>query len=369
MCEPTLAPGPDNGQPDRAGHGGEAPGRVAVSPPALVDSTPSGTSVPPAESQGDPAWWDDYQQTWLRVTEVRRQLWDFRAGDTGRDANRRRYAEQRARALGMDQRARLDECGKRKAEIRCRCRTVVVDVGCGQRWTCAACRDRWARRLRRRLHRSAKVHFRKRNRGRRHQRYRWVMVTGTVRHSGDVAADLQRLKAAWRALYRWTHKRIGQFDYCQVHEVTQGRDGRGHVHFHAVVLWPWIDWHDVRAAWKRAIGDDGAELDMKACAKGVGGAAEYVTKYVSKGNQVTEMNAQLAARVVAAYYNKRTVTASLGFWHRPSKNCSACKSPYCMTKKPGSVRIALPWEVWRSIARRRAVPSNRVGWVAQTAFG
>lgn len=338
---------------------GAAGGGYPVAPAALVDSTLSATTVTD--------WWDDYDWAWQKAASSHVAKWDKRAklllekASEAESDGKLAYAERRARALAMDPSARVAECGERNGLIRCGCRRVVVAVGCRQRWLCDTCRTRYARRLRRKLHRSTRTW----SRARPGDRQRWVMLTGTVRHSGSVAADREQLGDAWRKLRQWVHKRIGSFPYALVWEVTPGRDGRGHVHWHAVVLWPWLDWNDVRAQWKRAIGDDGAELDMKACRKGPGGAAEYVSKYAGKGTNLRKMPPVLAAHVSSAFYGRRMVTASRGFWFPPPRECRSCGELYKLERAPGNLPGALPFDVWRSLARRREVESWRVGWTPQ----
>lgn len=351
---PDLAQTSDSGQAHSPRAPGRRPGASGAPAPAVV-STLSATTVTD--------WWTDYDWAWQNAAKSHLNRWEARSTNAP-DEGKRAYAEKRARALAMDPSARVGECGTRNGLIRCGCRRVVIAVGCRQRWLCDDCRRRWSRRLRRRLHRSTRTWSRARQRAS-GDRWRWVMVTGTVRHSGDVGADRDRLGNAWRKLRQWAHKRVGTFPYALAWEVTPGRDGRGHVHWHAIVLWPFIDWHEVRAEWKRAIGDDGAEIDLKACRKGAGGAAEYVSKYVSKGTNIREFSPVLAARVSAAFYGKRMVTASRGFWHRPPPECKSCGELYQLERAPGNLPGALPFEAWRSRARRNGVASERVGWVPQ----
>lgn len=340
---------------------------------APVDSTPSETSVTAAESEGK--WWDDLQWRYLQRVADMANHWQRRSRDPALTESQRLYAGRRARALRTDLQERVGECGQRTALLACKCRKVVVAVGCGQRMLCATCRKRHSYRLRRRLHRSAKVHSRAKG-----KKWRWALVTLTVRHSGDVAADRERIVQAWRKTRQWLHKGIGAFPFAMTWEVTPGRDGLGHVHAHAIALWPYFDWAALAAQWKRAIGDSAATIDIRSADKGAGGAAEYVAKYVSKGFNPGEYRPILAADVCAAFYGKRLVTTSLRWWYRPPRECRCCGQLYTMEKRPGSMIGALPWATWRAMQRNAAadaraggrVPdelaSMRRGWVRQTEF-
>lgn len=347
---------------------------------APFDSTPSATSanlpespgfpgthpsnVGQAESgEGDPGgiWWDDYQASWLTLTESQRKHWDKRAKAKRLEPAQRSYADRRARAMSMDIRARIAECGERCAVIRCGCRRVVKHVGCRQRWLCDDCRRRYARGLRRRLHRSCRTW----TRAARGERRSWRLMTFTPpAHTGELAADRERIRAAWRKFHKWLSREVGgAFPYALVWEVTPGRDGKGHVHAHCVALLPFFDYGRALDVWRAAVGRADAQWDCKRASKGAGGAAEYVSKYASKGTNAREFTPGLAAQVSAAFYGKRLVTASQGFWFRPPPECRSCGELYQLEVRPGNLPGALPWEQWRATARRKGVKANRVGWI------
>lgn len=345
---------------------------------APFDSTPSATFATAPESLAisdqdgaigaegvlESTWWDNYQHHWLKLTLGRRWQWHERSKDKKLDAGKRRYAGHRARAMSMDTRARLGECGERCAVIQCGCRRVVAEVGCRQRWLCERCRLRHARRMRRRLHRSCRI-WEKTARGR-----SWRLMTFTPpEHSGDIALDHRRIGRAWRKWQQWLARQVGKFPYALVWEVTEGNDGRGHVHAHVVALLPFFDYRAALDRWRAEIGRADAQWDCQKATKGPGGAAEYVAKYVSKGSNPGVFTPELAARTCAAFYGKRLVTASHGFWFKPPPECKKCGELYKLVLRPGNLPGALPWEAWRALARRNGVQSNRNGWLAQTEFG
>lgn len=243
----------------------------------------------------------------------------------------RRFAEykpsdwrrQRRIAASMPKRARMDLCGKRRMSFRCGCRTVNVAVGCGQRWLCAVCRKKWTARLRRKLLRAVK-----------HKRGRWVLVTMTLRHSGDPTRDAKRLKESWARLRVWLHSRMGKFDYVAVAEATPGRDAKGHIHLHVLARWQWIDWAHVHRAWLRASRGESSNIDIKLASKGGRGGAIYVSKYASKGCDVSGFPPELAARVLGAMYMRRMVTCSRTFWVPEPRECRSCLEPHVLIERP-----------------------------------
>lgn len=152
---------------------------------------------------------------------------------------------------------------------------------------------------------------------------RVVLLTLSVRHSGDIEADHGALKAGWRALYKAMHRRgWGRFPYVGVVEVTPGRDGRGHVHAHVVAIWPWRDWSVVAKLWRRAC-PESTRISLVA-AKSPRGACRYVSKYISKGMQGSEFTPELRARVVAGMYGARWVFTSWRFWQPFEPCCPTC---------------------------------------------
>jgi hypothetical protein len=155
------------------------------------------------------------------------------------------------------------------------------------------------------------------------------MVTLTMRHSGDVAADVRRIARAWHRWCAWMRATIGHAPpYMRVREVTQGRSRDGHVHYHVIIALPFISWARARASWARAVAQDDAQVDFGR-ASTAASAARYVAKYVAKGSLTDAWDPHLAARVVDATYGTRTwtvaraVSVALRGAHEPH-HCPAC---------------------------------------------
>lgn len=306
-----------------------------------------------------------------------------------------RWHARRAHGLGRSLRSRCNECGLASVArgdagadrrgpvvvVACKCGPREVPVACKQRWLCPECRQRTYRRMRAKLNRAVRAvvrasraawHAHGRPAGRRRDP---VLVTMTVRHSGNLARDRERITRGWEAVRKWVHRRIGlehaderrSFDYALVWEVTPGADGLGHVHAHAVVMWPWVDWDGVRATWLRATaceacgglgrrphrarcalcagtGSHSSGIDLRAPrAKSRAGegqvAANYLAKYTSKGVQLGDFTPALAANVLDSLYGHRLCTTSRGFWQpAPPCVCRRCASPWHVVERPSGGR-------------------------------
>jgi len=274
------------------------------------------------------------------------------------------YGRDRARSLRMDPFERVETCGHRTRVVHCACRHVRVPVACGLPWLCSRCRQsfyrKWFRRLRRatRMHaRAALATWRAAGRPRRGQA-RWVLLTLTTRHSGDLRADRRDIIQGWRKLRQWLWKRMGRFPFALVWEVTQGSDGRGHLHAHVAALWRWIDFSEVRGEWCRA-NPNSTRISIESAKKGAGGAASYLAKYTTKGVEVQELPPVLAANALAANYNQRLVTTSQRFYKPRLKVCQHCNSPWQLEFPPLPLWKIAPFAVWRADAASHGVHCRR----------
>ena len=254
--------------------------------------------------------------------------WRLRAADASLGGARRRYALQRVAAITRSYASRLAECGTKGCVVKCGCkgRRDVRVYGCRSHLVCGACRRTRAKRLGARVRAGLEVAAAAAPQS------KIVLVTLTLRHSGDVAADRAALAAGWRALYLRLYRRgWGRCPYVGVWEVTPGDDGRGHVHAHIAVVWPWIDWGVVRELWLESCPEseritfvarrrDGRPSDPRS-------VATYLGKYLSKGVQTADFSPELRADVVAMAYQSRWVFSSVRFWQPWVPVCPGCKLP------------------------------------------
>jgi hypothetical protein len=273
---------------------------------------------------------DEERYAW-RMTG-HRERWEARAVETADPRHHRatvhRYAVNRARALRRPYRDKLARCSRRGVRIKCGCRgwRGVRWFGCRQHITCERCRTQRSRQLGQRIRAGLEVAHATGGAG-----AKLVLLTLTVRHSGDVAADRDAIAAGWRRLYKALRARWGTWPYVGVWEVTSGADGLGHVHAHVAVVWPWRDWAEVRELWLRACPEseritfvaarrDGRPSD----ARSVG---NYLGKYLAKSTQDDGITRELRADVVAMAYGQRSVFTSRGFWQPWHPVCKCCGFP------------------------------------------
>lgn len=335
-------------------------------------SAPGGYVPPPqyfchgqgnTEETADP-WVVDFEWSYRREMRKHVERWKRRAKERPQVAL---YAAHRARAIALDPFDRMATCGRRSVTIACGCehRWVRVPVGCGLRWLCPTCQERFYKRYRKRLKRSMKAaHLAARHdwteAGRiAGKRRDWVLVTLTVRHSGNVATDRERIVRAWKRTRQWLWRRMGRFAYALVWEFTPGTDGKGHVHAHVAALWPKFPWADLAAEWRCATDGESTRINVKRATRGPAGAAAYLAKYASKGVEVRESPPVLAARALSAFYGKRYVTASHGFWKAKRTTCTTCLEPFWCAAGPASLAQIAPDAVWRSRAALAGVEWRR----------
>lgn len=262
-----------------------------------------------------------------------RARWEARAAETSDPRHHRatvhQYAVHRARTLRRPYHERLTRCSKVGVRIRCGCTgwRGVRWFGCRQHLTCETCRAQRAKRLGRRVREALEVALAGAAAG-----SKLVLLTLTLRHSGDVAADRAALASGWRRLYKRMNAEYGRYPYIGVWEYTAGRDGLGHVHAHVAVVWPWRDWGEIREWWLAACPEseritfvarrrDGKASDARS-------VSNYLAKYMAKGVELCEMTPQLRADIVAAAYNQRSVFTSHRFWQPWVPVCKRCGQPH-----------------------------------------
>lgn len=257
------------------------------------------------------------------LMEPRRKSWLARAAVASGEL-KVVYALRRAAALGRPYVSKLRSCGVKGTRVKCGCKgwRGVKPHTCRQHLLCATCQRARSRRLGMRIRAGLEAALSAR------PGEMLVLITLTLRHSGDVALDRERLSEGWRKFTKAFWKTYGKFPYVGVWEVTPGDDGAGHMHMHVAVVWPWRNWSDVRGMWLDACPEserisfvarrrDGRQSDPKS-------AANYLGKYLSKGLQTDEFSAELRTRVVAGTYNTRWVFTSRHFWLTFVPTCQRC---------------------------------------------
>jgi len=348
MQSGTLARPSDTGQASRVEAGAAGSGRPAAA--GYLDSVRTSVTGPKSLAgwRDEDEWWNAFEHCYHREMTEHLARWE-------KTARHSEYANARARTIALPPRQRMAACELRWRTVQCECQRLAVKVGCGFP-LCERCHKRHLRRVRRRLIRACQMHTRARNGARGNARWRWVLLTLTVRHTGNLAEDRERIVTGWRKLRQWLHRRLGQFPFALAWEVTTGDDGKGHIHAHVAALWPWLDWSAVHEQWLRATDGASSHISVESARKGAGGAASYLAKYATKGARWHELHPEIAAKFVAATYGKRKLYASERFYRPRASCCQRCSAPWKSTETPKPLAAVAPGAVWASALRRAGVP-------------
>lgn len=276
--------------------------------------------------------------------EVDAELWEWRrdrAAMHTRIASRAstlslfRYHAGRARTLGEAFAERAKGCGEPGGpwlELHCgRCGEVHrLAARCQLRAWCGDCAVRRASRLKRRVVPALGAALREarqawgRDGAPKGRRPELTMLTLTVRHSGDLELDRQRLERGWQRLRAWWWRDVGSPVFLRAWESTKGRDELGHVHAHVVAILPKMNLRALDAEWERATDGHGINVDVKqrqrAEAQGkrhrqtrrgsAQAAAAYLCAYVTKGVHPADHTPATAAAWVRSIHGRRLVTTS-----------------------------------------------------------
>lgn len=145
--------------------------------------------------------------------------------------------------------------------------------------------------------------------------------------------------------------------YAMTYEVTPGSDEdgrRGHVHVHLAAVSSWIPYDELRDAWREFTGAE--VIDVSAPRSGRSeSAADYLSKYVTKGIDPTEFTGQKAGELIVAMRGKRKVTTSRDFW-RPTRDletrCKVCGERHRALGAPVALVHVAPGAVLQAYAER-----------------
>lgn len=271
---------------------------------------------------------------WAPLAEARALALEARGEELVAAGGDARWHARRAASLRRPIPDKLRECPAEHQEgnfilVACACGSARVPMHCGQA-ICPSCVAWKCGKLKRRIKAALKRHGPAEA-----ARHRYpILMTLTVRHSGDPATDHSALQAGWAKLRKWVHRRLARFTFVMVWESTPGRDELGHVHSHAIVFWPTgqaygsLDWGEVRAEWCRAVGDESARPDLEPVKGTIAQAAHYLSKYLTKALEPAEFTPELAARIIDSAYNRRQTHASEGFWDPVV--CEKCGEKVCL---------------------------------------
>lgn len=323
-----------------------------------------GTTARPPALFGNPEWSADVEHVWGVRMAPAVARWEKRRREARRrgDDARAEYAASRGAAIAMARGDIVGACRGRWRTVGCGCGRREIPVGCDQPALCEWCRRRHWRRWRHRITRALRMHTRAAigawaAQGARTARPGIYLVTLTGPHSGDLVVDRTELGKAVRRLLKhataagwWKH-------YALVWECAPRPGGKGHVHAHLAVVASWIPYKELHAAWRAAM-PGALVLDVQsprgASRKQPGNAANYLSKYVTKGTEPTDMSGQTAGEWLVAQHHRRRVTTSRGFWWREEPFCPTCRRKCYLHSPPIGLRERVPAGVLRSQARRLA---------------
>lgn len=336
------------------------------------------TSAKRAPQLGNPEWMADLEYVWRMRTHAPLQRLNARAarqrgqarrsvrqGATAEAVKLRRsaeWSEHRAQAMALPRAELLAACGTRWRKIACKCGPREVKVGCGQVQLCEKCRARSWRKWRRKLVRSLDAHVRA-------ARGAWArtregmlpgvyLVTLTVAHSGSIETDRAELGKAWRRLSKVAQREQWWGAYALTVEVTPGRDGLGHVHLHLAAISSWIPYERLHEVWREVSGARVLDVRAPRAATKAARAADYLSKYVTKGVDPSVFTGAKAGELIVAMRGRRRVTTSVRFWE-PVRDRDTC-CPTCGERTrslgaPESLRVVAPAAVLKAMA-------ERIGW-------
>lgn len=269
-------------------------------------------------------WWTDFRQEWAATIEQRVEA-----------------SPRTARGFMKRHDQLLADCGTSFGVIACGCKVKVVPWGCRQDHVCPRCRPYYAGRIRRRF--NAAIEQAERT----HPRWHWVHLRVSLAQEGDLEATRAAIQLAWQRFRAAVRKRIGSsFPYGGCWEFTVGgygeREGRGNLHVHWVMRWPFVEYGWVHEEWQRAtdglaLPGCGSWIESVSTAKS---AVRYLTKYATKGVEPLAMPALLAARLLGTFYWRRWVQTSRGWWAPRVRECPCCAERFQVLDPWYTARLA-----------------------------
>ena len=129
---------------------------------------------------------------------------------------------------------------------------------------------------------------------------RYVLLTLTLKNCDwlQLRENIERMMEGWKKLSRRAVFRRAVLGWARTFEVTRGRDGKAHPHFHVLLEVPpeyfqensalYLEHDALVRLWAQCLGVDYfPSVDVRAVRRGkIGGAIAEVTKYLAKGSDV-----------------------------------------------------------------------------------
>ena len=242
----------------------------------------------------------------------------------------------RERTEGKPDSVRLAECGTHVVRLlNTETGEIIEQIqGCGHP-LCKPCAKRRAGKLSRRLSNSiAQLENELRQQEVREKaRHRaGYLITLTVRHCGSIALDIERLALAWANFRASWKAMLGErFSYVRFLEVASKKSKGGHAHWHMLAWWPIAEWGRLQRWWRKAIATvdkrlgiewpterqrrNAGNLEIEKAQRSAAAYCAKARKYASKSAvDVSGMELDAVAAMIAKLKSARRVSASVGFW-------------------------------------------------------
>lgn len=290
-----------------------------------------------------PEYAREFQDVWRSETKEKQERWE----ELGINSH---WHASRAENLKISPLHK--DCSKQRF-VSCGCKAFPVG-GCESR-LCKSCNSRRWGRTRRRVLKSLRTHG--------GNKWRMLTLTGPPRETqGETFADLQR---AWARLRAWLYKRWKKaFTFVCVVEVGTRN---GLIHMHVLAQFPgFVDYKAVGSEWeccyegavsggvdfsKRDVYENGQKTGRMTSVFDPKAGAAYIAKYATKGMEVLDLPADLAAQTMAALLSKRIVRTSRGFWTAADPLCEDCGCKYGLAQSPQAQEFAIAIYQGRQLER------------------
>lgn len=143
---------------------------------------------------------------------------------------------------------------------------------------------------------------------------RYVLLTLTLKNCDwlQLRENIARMMEGWKKLSRRVAFRRAVLGWARTFEITRGKDGKAHPHFHVLLEVPpeyfekdgplYLEHDALVRLWARCLGVDySPSIDVRAVRRGkVGGAIAEVTKYLAKGSDVEGLSDEEFAAYASA---------------------------------------------------------------------
>lgn len=233
----------------------------------------------------------------------------------------------RAHALERDLGVVAADCGTKYLVTMCNCTANERPALCGRYKFCETCLTKRRREQHVRMLKSLNSALQDNDGA------KVYLCTITTWHSGSVAEDFRFLKKSIPEFLEYARGFGALGPYVYVYEMTNGDDGKGHVHAHIALLARWLDFKSSAETWSTISAKHGRpetperklqKPDYRYDRKGdprrkTGEVASYLAShslpsYLNKLTESEGLTDEMLGEWIGATYGKRIVITSRRFW-------------------------------------------------------